>query len=125
MNLKLNPNARLTSQAFQDQWKVLAPVHQYEEKVSLASVQSMASNEKDKVFSRHMAQASIQTMASGGQAPVHKFYFYGQVVGTEALILVELVARSDTLSLQATIKTEAIELLPQFVELWTMLIAAL
>ena len=122
MQLKLNPNARLTSPQFQAQWQALPPVHQYEEKTDLASIQSMASNERDKAFSQHLAQAGIQTMASGGQAPVFKFYLYGQVVGTNALILIELVARSDTLRLQVTIKTEAIELLPQFVELWTMLI---
>ena len=46
------------------------------------------------------------------------FHGHLQIVGTGALFLVEMVIRTDTRNASITIKTEATELLFQFVELW-------
>lgn len=126
--LILNPQARISSSQFQDQWKILPIAHQYEERgLSPATLNAMAGNERDKAFSQHMQQAHVMTMASGGQAPLYKFYFYGQVVGSGSpLFFIELVVRTDSMSASVTIKTSPSSssglLLSQFLELWKMLL---
>ncbi|GAX84188.1 hypothetical protein CEUSTIGMA_g11611.t1 [Chlamydomonas eustigma] len=117
LELRLNPKARVTSAQFQDQWKALPPVHQYEERLSSATLAALAAN-AHKDFAQHMEQAYIMTMASGGQPPTYKYYMYGQVSSTGSLILVEMVVNIGTRVAAITIKTEAIELLFQFIELW-------
>jgi hypothetical protein len=47
-----------------------------------------------------------------------RYYMYGQVAATGSLILVEMVVNTGTRVAAITMKTEAIELLFQFIELW-------
>lgn len=51
--------------------------------------------------------------------PLLRYYLYGQVMGTGDCILVEMIVRTDSLTASVTMKTPAIELLPQFMELWS------
>ena len=51
--------------------------------------------------------------------PPLRYYLYGQVMGTGDCILVEMIVRTDSLTASVTMKTPAIELLPQFMELWS------
>lgn len=67
-----------------------------------------------------MQQAYIMTIASGGAPPQYKYYFYGQAAGSAGtLLLVEFVVRTDNCLATTTFKTDAVGLLPQFVELWS------
>ena len=63
----------MTSAEFQDQWRALSPVHQYEEELSSATVAALVAPGGHSDFSQHMAQAYIMTMASGGQPPQLKW----------------------------------------------------
>lgn len=48
----------------------------------------------------------------------NRYYFYGQQSGSGALLLAEVVVRTDSRLMSVTIKSDAPELVPQFVELW-------
>ncbi|EFJ51657.1 hypothetical protein VOLCADRAFT_56821 [Volvox carteri f. nagariensis] len=116
--LVLNPKARVAAGAFQEEWKRLTPAHCSTLSVSPATVAAIvANNHRD--FTQHMTQAYIHTIASGGQAPSFRYYFYGQNAGqSAALYLVELLLRSDTGNMQVTVKTADTASLPAFLELW-------
>eukprot|EP00195_Chlamydomonas_chlamydogama_P008244 CAMPEP_0202904088 /NCGR_PEP_ID=MMETSP1392-20130828/27835_1 /ASSEMBLY_ACC=CAM_ASM_000868 /TAXON_ID=225041 /ORGANISM="Chlamydomonas chlamydogama, Strain SAG 11-48b" /LENGTH=846 /DNA_ID=CAMNT_0049591569 /DNA_START=246 /DNA_END=2786 /DNA_ORIENTATION=+ len=120
--LRLNSQARISSAVFQDNWKSLPAVHQYTERLSPATIAAMSAN-SHKDFCQHMTQAYIMTMASGGQPPTFKYYFYSQVADSGALVLVEVVVRTDACSASITFKSEAVEAMPQFMELWTNCLA--
>lgn len=55
-----------------------------------------------------------------------RYYFYGQQQPTPGatqpppLFLVEAIVRTDSLSIAVTLKTEAPQLLPQFLEMWQL-----
>ncbi|GLI59252.1 hypothetical protein VaNZ11_001098 [Volvox africanus] len=117
--LLLNPKARVTAASFQEEWKRLPPAHSSTLSVSPATVAAItANNHRD--FTQHMTQAYIHTIASGGQAPSFRYYFYGQNAGpSAALYLVELLLRSDSGNIQVTIKTADSAALPAFLELWS------
>ncbi|GIL71417.1 hypothetical protein Vretimale_2716 [Volvox reticuliferus] len=116
--LALNPKARVTAASFQEEWKRLPPAHSSTLSVSPATVAAItANNHRD--FTQHMTQAYIHTIASGGQAPSFRYYFYGQNAGpSAALYLVELLLRSDSGNMQVTMKTGDTSSLPAFMELW-------
>ncbi|GIL46366.1 hypothetical protein Vafri_3358 [Volvox africanus] len=116
--LLLNPKARVTAASFQEEWKRLPPAHSSTLSVSPATVAAIiANNHRD--FTQHMTQAYIHTIASGGQAPSFRYYFYGQNGGpSAALYLVEMLLRSDSGNIQVTVKTADTASLPAFLELW-------
>ncbi|GLC44199.1 hypothetical protein PLESTB_000752500 [Pleodorina starrii] len=116
--LVLNSKARVTPAAFQEEWKRLPPAHSGTLSVSPATVAAItANNHRD--FTQHMTQAYIHTIASGGQAPSFRYYFYGQNAGPSgALYLVELLLRSDSGNMTVTVKTGDTSALPAFLELW-------
>ncbi|KAG1664607.1 hypothetical protein FOA52_004482 [Chlamydomonas sp. UWO 241] len=118
IELRLEPAACVSSPAFQDAWRSLTPVHTYSERLSQQTVAAFAAN-GHRDFTQHMAQAYIMTIASGGAPPAFKYYFYGQVASTGALMMVEMCVRTDSCQADYVIKTSATELLPQFIELWS------
>mmetsp|Transcript_32786 Transcript_32786/g.83214 ORF Transcript_32786/g.83214 Transcript_32786/m.83214 type:complete len:924 (-) Transcript_32786:319-3090(-) len=115
--LHLNPSARVSPAVFQDKWKSLPVAHTQQDALTPATLAALAAN-AHKDFTAHVAQAYIQTIASGGQQPTYKYYFYGQQSGSNSLLLVELVVRTDTRIASLTVKAEETALVPQFVELW-------
>jgi hypothetical protein len=55
---------------------------------------------------RHMQSNYIQCIASGGQPPNYKFYFYGQKAGAAAFYLVECIVNTASAKAQLKIKAE-------------------
>lgn len=81
-----------------------------------------ANNHRD--FCAHVAQANLVTMASGGQPPAYKYYFYGTSADGSGVFLVEMVVATANGQAATVIKSDAAEYLKaQFVEVWTMCLA--
>ncbi|KAG2423691.1 hypothetical protein HXX76_015081 [Chlamydomonas incerta] len=126
--LVLNPKARVSPAEFQAEWKRLPAAHSSSLAVSAANVAAItANNHRD--FTTHMTQAYIHTIASGGQSPNFRYYFYGQTV-TGTLYLVEMLLRADPSggaggSATTTVKTASPDpgQLAAFVELWSNCLA--
>ncbi|KAG2490400.1 hypothetical protein HYH03_011200 [Edaphochlamys debaryana] len=123
--LALNPTARVAPAEFQAEWKRLPPAHASSQPVSGPNVAAItANNHRD--FTQHMTQAYIHTIASGGQAPNYRYYFYGQAAGPSPspLFLVEVLLRADPSgggsggSLATTVKATDPAQLPAFLEIW-------
>ncbi|XP_043704548.1 beta-adaptin-like protein A [Telopea speciosissima] len=101
--LKLNPRAVLDPSTFQRKWGQLS--------VSISQEVSMGSEgttalKTPQVLLRHMQGHSIHCIASGGQAPNFKFFFYAQnAEEPAAFYLVECII--NTSSSQAQIKVKA------------------
>lgn len=91
--------------------------------MSPQAVAAVAAN-SHRDFPQHMAQAYIHTIASGGQAPTYKYYFYSQALGPGGspggLFLVEMVVRADLGSASVTIKVQdaARQQLQAFLDRW-------
>ncbi|PNW83556.1 hypothetical protein CHLRE_05g234667v5 [Chlamydomonas reinhardtii] len=126
--LVLNPKARVSPGEFQAEWKRLPSAHSSSLSVSSANVAAItANNHRD--FTTHMTQAYIHTIASGGQSPNFRYYFYGQTL-SGTLFLVEMLLRADTSgggggSAATTVKTASPDpgQLAAFVELWSNCLA--
>ncbi len=55
---------------------------------------------------------------------MHRYYFYGQAAApSSALFLVEMVVATEARQASVTIKTDSIDQLPAFVELWRACLA--
>lgn len=70
---------------------------------------------------RHMASSSIACMASGGAAPMFRFFFYAQSVEAGAgsgFFLIELIVNSASGSASAKIKAEQEALVEPFVDVF-------
>jgi hypothetical protein len=55
---------------------------------------------------RHMQNNYIQCIASGGQPPNYKFFFYGQKDGATAFYLVECIVNTASAKAQLKIKAD-------------------
>ena len=55
---------------------------------------------------RHMQNNYIQCIASGGQPPNYKFFFYGQKDGATSFYLVECIVNTASAKAQLKIKAE-------------------
>eukprot|EP00198_Chlamydomonas_reinhardtii_P011332 XP_001700669.1 beta-4-adaptin [Chlamydomonas reinhardtii] len=121
-------SARVSPGEFQAEWKRLPSAHSSSLSVSSANVAAItANNHRD--FTTHMTQAYIHTIASGGQSPNFRYYFYGQTL-SGTLFLVEMLLRADTSgggggSAATTVKTASPDpgQLAAFVELWSNCLA--
>eukprot|EP00242_Pyramimonas_sp_CCMP2087_P016044 CAMPEP_0198222198 /NCGR_PEP_ID=MMETSP1445-20131203/87032_1 /TAXON_ID=36898 /ORGANISM="Pyramimonas sp., Strain CCMP2087" /LENGTH=308 /DNA_ID=CAMNT_0043900619 /DNA_START=1 /DNA_END=927 /DNA_ORIENTATION=- len=107
-SLQLHPQPVLDAATFQRKWGALAG------SADTSSVMEGAANSLALVGVAPVKQAmlahSIQTMASGGQAPQFKFFLYGQPAGegpSGAHILVELVVNTAARQATMTLKSDA------------------
>ncbi len=58
-------------------------------------------------FCRHMAAANIATMASGGAAPLFKFYFYCQAAEGSGRALMEVLVNKSSSQASVVFKAES------------------
>ncbi|KAL5078597.1 hypothetical protein RYX36_007018 [Vicia faba] len=86
--LTLNPKAVLDPGTFQQKWRQL-PISLSEE-YSLSPL-GIASLTTPHALLRHMQSHSIQYIASGGQAPNFKFFFFAQKAEEASIYLVECI----------------------------------
>ncbi|XBI18211.1 hypothetical protein VPH35_060056 [Triticum aestivum] len=101
--LALNSKPVLDPATFQKKWGQLAL--SFSQECSL-SPQGAASLMNPQSLIRHMQSNYIQCIASGGQPPNYKFYFYGQKAGAAAFYLVECIVNTASAKAQLKIKAE-------------------
>ncbi|XP_006644391.1 beta-adaptin-like protein A [Oryza brachyantha] len=100
--LTLNSKPVLDPGTFQKKWGQLALSLSQE---CTLSPQGAASLMNPQLLIRHMQSNYIQCIASGGQPPNYKFFFYAQKDGATAFFLVECIV--NTASAKAQIKIKA------------------
>jgi hypothetical protein len=107
--LNLNPSPFMDAGKFQQLWGSLGS----QEVFSLQGVANLSAKVPD--LSNAMRSQGIQTMASGGQEPVFKFYQYAQMDNNGGgVFLVELIASTQAGTLSCTCKSDSAEGLKMF-----------
>ncbi|KAE8687812.1 Beta-adaptin-like protein A [Hibiscus syriacus] len=101
--LKLNTNSTLDPSTFQQKWRQL-PVALSQE-LSL-SPQAVAALTAPQALLRHMQSHSIHCIASGGQSPNFKFFFFAQKYEESSNYLVECIINTSSAKAQVKIKTD-------------------
>ncbi|CAJ1973844.1 unnamed protein product [Sphenostylis stenocarpa] len=101
--LNLNPKAVLDPGTFQQKWHQL-PISLSEE-YSL-SPQGIASLTTPHALLRHMQSHSIQCIASGGQSPNFKFFFFAQKAEAASMYLVECIINTSSAKSQIKVKAD-------------------
>ncbi|GMI88498.1 Adaptor protein complex protein 4B [Hibiscus trionum] len=101
--LKLNTKAALDPSAFQQKWRQL-PVALSQE-LSL-SPQAVAALTVPQALLRHMQSHSIHCIASGGQSPNFKFFFFAQKYEEPLNYLVECIINTSSAKAQVKIKAD-------------------
>ncbi|GLT85405.1 hypothetical protein SLE2022_035950 [Rubroshorea leprosula] len=101
--LKLHTRAVLDPATFQQKWRQL-PVALSQE-YSL-SPQGIAALTAPQALLRHMQGHSIQCIASGGQSPNFKFFFFAQKAEEPSNYLVECIINSSSAKAQMKIKAD-------------------
>ncbi|CAL1386428.1 unnamed protein product [Linum trigynum] len=101
--LKLNARAALDAGSFQKKWREL-PVAMSQE-CELGS-QGAAALTSPQALLHHMQANSIQCIASGGQSPNFKFFFFAQKADEPSVFLVECKINTSTTKAQLNIKAE-------------------
>ncbi|CAK7353362.1 unnamed protein product [Dovyalis caffra] len=101
--LKLNARAVLDPGTFQQKWRQL-PLSVSEE-LSL-SPQGAAALTTPQALLRHMQGHSVHCIASGGQSPNFKFFFFAQKAEESSIFLVECKINTSSAKAQITIKAD-------------------
>ncbi|XP_052188596.1 beta-adaptin-like protein A [Diospyros lotus] len=101
--LKLNPRAVLDPSTFQQKWRQL-PVSVSEE--CSINPEGVAALTTPQALLRHMQGHSIHCIASGGQAPHFKFFFFAQKAEAASIYLVECIINSSSCKAQLKIKAD-------------------
>ncbi|XP_039018107.1 beta-adaptin-like protein A isoform X2 [Hibiscus syriacus] len=101
--LKLNAKAALDPSTFQQKWRQL-PVALSQE-LSL-SPQAIAALTAPQALLRHMQSHSIHCIASGGQSPNFKFFFFAQKYKESSNYLVECIINTSSAKAQVKIKAD-------------------
>ncbi|KAK8970267.1 Beta-adaptin-like protein A [Platanthera guangdongensis] len=102
--LKLNPKGVLDPGSFQRKWGQLTTTVSQELALNPQGVAALAAPQ---ALLRHMQGRSIQCIASGGQPPNLKFFFFAQRDGeTSSFFLVECLINTSSAKAQIKIKTE-------------------
>lgn len=102
--LKLNPKAVLDPGSFQRKWGQLTTTVSQELTLNPQGAAALA---VPQALLRHMQGHSIQCIASGGQPPNLKFFFFAQRDGeTSTFFLVECLVNTSSAKAQMKIKTE-------------------
>ncbi|KAK8558975.1 hypothetical protein V6N12_042264 [Hibiscus sabdariffa] len=101
--LKLNTKAALDPSTFQQKWRQL-PIALSQE--LLLSPQAVAALTAPQALLRHMQSHSIHCIASGGQSPNFKFFFFAQKYEESSNYLVECIINTSSGKAQVKIKAE-------------------
>ncbi|KAL4318792.1 hypothetical protein GQ457_18G013440 [Hibiscus cannabinus] len=101
--LKLNTKAALDPSTFQQKWRQL-PIALSQE-LSL-SPQAVAALTAPQALLRHMQSHSIHCIASGGQSPNFKFFFFAQKYEESSNYLVECIINTSSGKAQVKIKAD-------------------
>ncbi|XP_078431781.1 adaptin family protein [Wolffia australiana] len=102
--LTLNPKAALDPGSFQRKWSQLSISSSQEFEMEPRGVVALVAPQS---LLRHMQGHHIQCIASGGQPPCFKFFFYAQREGQSAsFFLVECLVNSSTAKVQVKIKAD-------------------
>ncbi|XVE97541.1 hypothetical protein REPUB_Repub03eG0028200 [Reevesia pubescens] len=101
--LKLNTKAALDPSTFQQKWRQL-PVALSQE-YSL-SPQGVAALTAPQALLRHMQSHSIHCIASGGQSPNFKFFFFAQKAEESSNYLVECIINTSSAKAQIKLKVD-------------------
>ncbi|KAJ1284404.1 hypothetical protein BS78_03G201400 [Paspalum vaginatum] len=101
--LSLNSKPVLDPGTFQKKWGQLALALSQE---FTLSPQGAASLMNPQSLIRHMQSNYIQCIASGGQPPNYKFFFYAQKDGATAFFLVECIVNTASAKAQLKIKAD-------------------
>ncbi|KAK6249096.1 hypothetical protein QUC31_020661 [Theobroma cacao] len=101
--LKLSSKAVLDPSAFQQKWRQL-PVALSQE--CSVSPQGVAAFTSPQALLRHMQSHSIHCIASGGQSPNFKFFFFAQKAEETSNYLVECVINTSSAKAQIKIKAD-------------------
>ncbi|KAG1367757.1 Beta-adaptin-like protein [Cocos nucifera] len=102
--LKLNPKAVLDPATFQRKWGQLAISLSQECSMSPQGITALTAPQ---ALIRHMQGHSIQCIASGGQSPNFKFFFFAQRLdGSSAFFLVECIINSSSGKAQIKVKAD-------------------
>ncbi|GFP94474.1 beta-adaptin-like protein a [Phtheirospermum japonicum] len=101
--LLLNPKAVIDSNAFQQKWRQL-PVSVSQD--LLIDPRGVAAMINPQALPQHMQSYSIHCIASGGQAPNFKFFFFAQKAEESSAYLVECIINSSTCKAQSKIKAD-------------------
>ncbi|KAH0467587.1 hypothetical protein IEQ34_002620 [Dendrobium chrysotoxum] len=121
--LKLNPKAVLDPSNFQRKWGQLTTSLTEEFSINPQGVVALT---VPQALHRHMQGHSIQCIASGGQPPSLKFFFFAQKEGeTSPFFLVECLINTSSAKAQINIKTEDPSLSEQFSTLFQSALLAL
>ncbi|XP_054793376.1 beta-adaptin-like protein A [Prosopis cineraria] len=101
--LRLNPKAVLDPGTFQQKWRQL-PVSLSQEYAM--SPQGVASLTAPNALLKHMKDNSIHCIASGGQSPNFKYFFFAQKAEEISTFLVECVINTSSAKSQIKIKAD-------------------
>nr|GLL38109.1 beta-adaptin-like protein A isoform X2 [Ipomoea trifida] len=113
--LSLNPKAVLAANLFQQKWRQL-PISISQE--IPMNPQAVAALTTTQALIRHMQANSINCIASGGQAPNFKFFFFAQNANDECTYLVECITNSASCKAQVKIKADDQSTSQAFLELF-------
>ncbi|KAL3745311.1 hypothetical protein ACJRO7_014429 [Eucalyptus globulus] len=102
-SLSLNPKAVLDPGTFQQKWRQL-PISLTQE--FSVSPQGIAALITPQALLRHMQGHSIQCIASGGQSPNFKFFFFAQKAEESSNFLVECIVNTSSAKAQVKIKAD-------------------
>lgn len=102
-SLRLNPKAVLDPGTFQKKWSQLATSLSQDCSLSPQGVVALTTPQ---ALLRHMQGHSIQCIASGGQAPNFKFFFFAQKADESSFYLVECIINSSSAKVQLKIKAD-------------------
>ncbi|KAM7274728.1 hypothetical protein ACFE04_016594 [Oxalis oulophora] len=101
--LKLNPKAVLEPSTFQQKWRQLPIALSQEHSMS---PQGIAALTNPQALLRHMQGHSIHCIASGGQSPNFKFFFFAQKAESLSTYLVECIVNTSSARAQIKIKAD-------------------
>ncbi|OMO91014.1 hypothetical protein COLO4_18700 [Corchorus olitorius] len=101
--LKLNSKAVLEPSTFQQKWRQLPVALSQEHSIS---PQGIAAFTAPQALLRHMQSQSIHCIASGGQSPNFKFFFFAQKAEESSNYLVECIINTSSAKAQIKIKAD-------------------
>ncbi|KAJ3701781.1 hypothetical protein LUZ61_005486 [Rhynchospora tenuis] len=113
--LSLNAKPVLDPGTFQKKWGQLTVSSSQE---STLSIQGVASLTAPQSLIKHMQNNSIQCIASGGQPPNYKFFFFAQKEGSSSFFLVECIVNTASAKAQIKIKADDVSASDAFASLF-------
>ncbi|KAK6129696.1 hypothetical protein DH2020_036562 [Rehmannia glutinosa] len=113
--LLLNAKAVIDPNAFQQKWRQLPVSVSQDISIDPRGVAAMANPQ---ALPQHMQAYSIHCIASGGQAPNFKFFFFAQKADESSTYLVECVINSSSCKVQLKIKADDQSTSQAFAELF-------